>query len=555
MSDAVMLQGLLDGAAAEYPSGLSKDEFSEFFCADKLLTNYDVTYEEIAEGIVDGSGDGGIDAGYLFVDPRLVKSDFNFAAAGDNPSIELVVIQSKNVDGFSEVPVDKLTSVFNAFLLSEPTPTTLAAFSQEIANLFAAFKNARAKLAVKFPQVTVSAFYCCRGLNASTSIKGKAAALAQALDKPYPFSKVGVLGVSELYSLAKDQKTLTKLLPTVVPPLNVPKALVGLVRLADFANFITDDQGVLINRIFESNVRDYQGEIEVNREIAGSLQPGVATEFWWLNNGVTIVADKAQYDPPNITIRNPLIVNGLQTSFEIHAHAAALSNDSRNILVRIIEESDQKEREKIIRATNRQTAIKHSSFRASDEIHVKIEDFLKVKGYYYDRRKNSYKRQGKPADRIIGIDRLGQAVLAVLLQEPQTARARPGTALKDDVQYAEIFADDAEHPLEMYAVLTILLMQVEAYFRVIRKNTERDYVNNMKFHMLMVLAWTLNKNSTLPGKRIAQLDPTFVTDNMLAKVSSWVFDQFDQAGRSEQVARDGEFTCTLRSAWTVAATS
>lgn len=550
-----MLDGVFNDAVTAYPSGLSPDDQFEFFCADKLLTNYDVSYAEISEGIIDGKGDGGVDSAYLFIDRRLVTSDFDYSSVGEEPEVELILIQSKNTSTFTEAPVDKLTSLLNAFVFNTPTATTLAAFKQDVADVFATFKTAMLKVGSKFPAVSIHAYYCARAGTPAASIVGKADALQNALAGRYANSTVSLIGAARLYDLAKEQKTLTKALPAAVQPLNVQNALVCLVKLSDFAAFITDTQGGLINRIFESNVRDYQGDIEVNREIAASLQPGVTTEFWWLNNGVTIVADKAQYEHPNINIRNPLIVNGLQTSFEIHSQAASLANDTRNVLVKIIEETDQTEREKIIRATNRQTAIRSSSFRATDDIHVKIDDYLKVQGYYYDRRKNSYKRQGKPADRIIGIDRMAQAVLSALLQKPEIARARPGTALKKEADYKLIFTDDAAHPMPMYHVTTVLLMQVEAYFRSIRKTTDRALVNNMKFHVLMVLAWTLNGNSTLPGKRIAQLDPTKVNDAMLQKVATWVFGQFTAAGPTDAKARDPKFTKRLKDNWTASATA
>lgn len=553
--DTTMLDSVFDDAVTAYPSGLSQDDLFEFFCADKLLTNYDVSYAEIGEGIIDGKGDGGVDSAYLFIDRRLVTSDFDYNSVGDEPEVELVLIQSKNTSSFGEVPVDKLTSLISAFVFNSPSPTTLAAFKPEVAAVFANFKSALSKVGKKFPSVAIHAFYCARAGSPATSIVGKADALQTALAAQYPNSTVSLIGATRLYELAREQKTFTKALPAAVPPLNVQNALVGLVKLSDFAAFITDTGGSIINRIFESNVRDYQGDIEVNREIAASLQPGVTTEFWWLNNGVTIVADKAGYEHPNINIRNPLIVNGLQTSFEIHSQMAGLANDSRNVLVKIIEETDQAEREKIIRATNRQTAIQSSSFRATDDIHVKIDDYLKGQGYYYDRRKNSYKRQGKPADRIIGIDRLAQAVLAVLLQKPEVARARPGTALKKEADYKAIFSEDAAHPMAMYHVTTVLLMQVEAYFRSIRKTTDRTLVNNMKFHVLTVLAWTLNGNSTLPGQRIAQLDPTIVNDAMLQKVATWVFAEFTNFGATDAKARDPKFTKRLKDNWTVSATA
>ncbi len=553
--DTTMLDSVFNDAIIAYPSGLSADELFEFFCADKLLTNYDVSYAELSDGIIDGTGDGGVDAAYLFINRRLVASDFDYNSVGEEPEVELVVIQSKNTSSFSEAPVDKLTSLFTAFIFNTPSSTTLAAFKPEVAAVFANFRAALSEVGKKFPSVAIHAFYCAKANAPASSIVGKAEALQNALKAKYSHSTFSLVSAARLYELAREQKTLTKALPAAVPPLNVQNALVGLVKLSDFAAFVTDNQGAVINRIFESNVRDYQGDVEVNREIAASLQQGTKTEFWWLNNGVTIVADKAQYEHPNINIRNPLIVNGLQTSFEIHAHAPKLQNDNRNVLVKIIAETDQIEREKIIRATNRQKAIQSSSFRATDEIHAKIDDYLKAQGYYYDRRKNSYKRQGKPADRIIGIDRLAQAVLSVLLQKPEVARARPGTALKNEADYKAIFTDDANHPMQMYHVATVLLMQVEAYFRSIRKTTDRALVNNMKFHTLMVLAWTLNANSTLPGQRVAQLDPTKVDDQMLQKVATWVFGEFNAFGATDAKARDPKFTKQLKDSWAPTATS
>ena len=553
--DNTLLESVFNDAITAYPQGLSADDQFEFFCADKLLTNYDVDYAQINDGIIDGKGDGGLDSAYLFIDRRLVTSDFDFDSVGDEPDVELVLIQSKNTSSFSEVPVDKLTSLANAFLFNAPTPTTLAAFKPEVAAVFANFKSALSRVGKNFPTVAVHAFYCTRGGAPAASIVGKAESLQNALAAKYPHSTVSLVGASRLYELSRDQKTLTRALPAAVPPLNVQNALVVLVKLSDFAAFITDSQGSVINRIFESNVRDYQGDVEVNREIATSLQPGVTTEFWWLNNGVTIVADKAQYEHPTINIRNPLIVNGLQTSFEIHTHASSLHNDPRNVLVKIIQETDQAEREKIIRATNRQTAIQSSSFRATDDIHVKIDDYLKGQGYFYDRRKNTYKRQGKPADRIIGIDRMAQAVLSVLLQRPEVARARPGTALKSEADYKAIFTEDAGHPMQMYHVATVLLMQVEAYFRSIRKTTDRPLVNNMKFHVLMVLSWALNGNSTLPGQRIAQLDPTTVSNDLLHRVAAWVFSEFTAFGATDAKARDPKFTTNLKDKWTPEATA
>lgn len=249
-------------------------------------------------------------------------------------------------------------------------------------------------------------------------------------------------------------------------PLSGANSYVALCKLSDYLQFISDESGTLITRIFEANVRAYQGDVELNREIADSLEkPVVGLDFWWLNNGVTIVADAVSFTNNQLVIANPLVANGLQTSHEIHAYAEKIpSDDQRSILIRVIEENDLTKRDKIIRATNRQTSIGNSSYHAAETVHCEIEDYLLILGYYYDRRKNLYRREGKPADKIISIDRLAQAVLAVLLREPHTARARPTTAIKDEKDYALIFSGDkAQQPLEMYGAIVQMLSKWRSF--------------------------------------------------------------------------------------------
>ena len=230
--------------------------------------------------------------------------------------------------------------------------------------------------------------------------------------------------------------------------------------------------------------------------------------------------------------------------------------DQRSILIRVIEEKDLPKRDKIIRATNRQTSITNSSFHATEPVHREIEDYLLTLGYYYDRRKNAYKREGKPADRIITIDRMAQAVLAVLLQEPHTARARPTTAIKDETDYKRIFfGDKGKQPLEMYGVIVRMLNKVEEFFRTISNPEERIYRNNLKFHVLMILGWAINGGTTLPALRIPHLDLAKMTDEQVKKVTEWVFSEFRDAGAEDKIAKQVTFTDRLKNNWIASATT
>jgi len=178
-----------------------------------------------------------------------------------------------------------------------------------------------------------------------------------------------------------------------------------------------------------------------------------------------------------------------------------------------------------------------------------------TRGYFYDRRKNAYKREGKPADKIIGIDRMAQAVLSVLLQEPHTARARSTTDIKSQDNYERIFsADKSKHPLELYGVVVVLLDKIEHHFRSIAGQVDRVYRNNLKFHTLMVLGWALNGGKTMPAAAIRGLNLAKATDAQVKAVVDWVFAEFKAAGLEDRTAKDSSFTDRLKKNWTIAAT-
>jgi hypothetical protein len=432
-------------------------------------------------------------------------------------------------------------------------------FKKEVVAVTQSFLVALAALADRFPKISVRIFYCSKGNAPNDTIKAKAGGLENSLKgMQFSNSSFHFLGAQQLYERSRLQKEQILKLPTTGTPLSgANSSFVALAKLTDYVAFISDQDGALVTRMFEANVRAYQGEVEVNKEIAASLgEPNSGVDFWWLNNGVTVVADEASYTNNQLVIKNPLIVNGLQTSHEIHASREKLGNtDNRTILLRIVKETDAGKRDQIIRATNRQTNINNSSFRASEPIHKEIEDFLLTKGYFYDRRKNAYKREGKPADKIIGIDRLAQGVLAILLQEPHTARARPTTAIKSDANYKKIFSSDKTvHPLELYGTVTALLDRVEAYFRGLSGKVDRVFRNNLKFHTLMVLAWSLNGGQTMPAPAIVKMDSAKATDQQLKAVTDWVFAEFKSAGPEDKTAKDASFTSRLKTNWNPAAT-
>lgn len=125
----------------------------------------------------------------------------------------------------------------------------------------------------------------------------------------------------------------------------------------------------------------------VNEGIKKTLENQKSDNFWYLNNGVTIITPKATLSGKKLIIEDPQIVNGLQTSNEIYLHFSQNQNeeekktDTRTILIRVICEENESSRDRIIKATNSQTSIPPASLRSSDEIHRNIEDFFKQEDF------------------------------------------------------------------------------------------------------------------------------------------------------------------------------
>jgi hypothetical protein len=549
------VEAAIDAEKENYPSALTDGDVFEIFCSDNILKNFDLSFDQVSKGIVDGPHDGGIDGAYVFVNKQLIEEDTDLSAFKSPVDIEVIVIQSKHQDSFKEAAVDKLSSSLPMLLdLARPAASLVNAYDKAVIEAFSRYRDAVGKLSKQFPTIKVEIFYCSKGDAPNIAIVAKADALKASLstlvNSAVDFS---FLGSEKLYALAREQRRYVAELPTTNAPLFGTNSFVALCKLGDYAKFISSpgEPGNLMTKLFESNVRAYQGDVDVNREIAESLKDSTSgIDFWWLNNGVTIVADKAQFNNGKMTIENPLIVNGLQTSSELHKHSQTTNDQDRQIMVRIIQEADPNKRDQIIKATNRQTAIKPSSLRATESVHRRIEDYFAAHALYYDRRKNFYKNAGKPADRIVSIDKLAQAVMAVLLKRPHDARARPTTLIKNDSDYGNIFSDsEASHPLELYRVAAELLLKVETYFKSVVPRIDRRYTNNLKFHILMVSSWNILGSQSIPARGIAALDPTSVSDVVIVDSSNWAISQFEIAGPVDRVAKDGEFTKQLVAGW------
>ena len=142
--------------------------------------------------------------------------------------------------------------------------------------------------------------------------------------------------------------------------------------------------------LFERNIRDYLGGSGgINKAIIETLRnPEDRGNFFYYNNGITIICDRAKAGSEKVEISNPQIVNGCQT---VNSIAEVLHpDDSRNnnfkhvyVIVKILV-LDKKSKEfyrTIVKYSNSQNAINEKVFGATQEPFFRMQKEIRKLGF------------------------------------------------------------------------------------------------------------------------------------------------------------------------------
>jgi hypothetical protein len=546
-NDQIILKQLLEDRKRELAPDMSESRYLELFVTEQILKDYDVSYDELEAGIVGDSQDGGIDSIHVFVNGDLLHEDTDLGIYRGDINLEVHVTQAKRSEGFSEDAILRLQGSSKDLLdLSKNLGSLKHVYNSKLLDVIGKFRETYTRFASKLPKLYLRFYYATMASDVHPNVRRQVNALKETVR--YLFSSAefsfDFLGAGELLQLARTQRRTSYILKLAETPISVNNSFICLVYLKDYREFLTDEQGRYRKAIFDANVRDYQGDVEVNKAIRQSIQEPGEEDFWWLNNGVTIIASEATHSGKMLTIRDPQIVNGLQTSHEIfRALSADPGTDDRSILVRVIIAKSLTIYQHIVRATNSQTSVPPASLRATDLIHRNIEDYLKSHRIYYERRKNYYKNEGRPRESIVSISFLAQAIMAIVLARPDDARARPSTLIKNDEDYQEVFNPD--YPVNLFLFSIQLTKVVEAFLR--SKGFSANEVNNLRFHLCMFATrFVLNS----PRPHVSQIVTVRLEDmqdeEFLEKCLIEVISIFEECGADDQASKGPRFVESLK---------
>ena len=523
-------------------------DFFEFFAASMALKDYDLSDDEVMCGITGEGNDGGIDGFYLFVNEELITEDliedFIIPRGG---SIDLIIVQAKYVSSFGEDALLKWKTTSTNLLKMEPLNQYKKRYSEKIIDDFTLFGNLIRKSLRLQCKLHITYYYATLGRRGEIhpNVVAQKEELKQIVNSIYPSANVEVyfFDADKLMETYNRSPNTSVNITFAEQPISLGASdMVALVNLGNYYRFITDDSGNLNKRFFEANVRDYQGNNTVNKSISETLYAPGNEDFWWLNNGVTIlVSGITRLTNKEIAIDNPEIVNGLQTSREIYNYFTnneeALNIEKRNVLVRIIKPNDENSRDKIIFATNNQTNIPQYSLRVTDSIHVQIELYFKSKGLFYDRRKNYYKNlRKKPAD-IIGVSFLAQCLISIILKKPDYARARPSTLLADETIYNQLYSGNQD--LDVYYKAAMIGKKVKAVLNM--SQLSRSAKNDILFYVIYVAVARLLQKTEVDFDDLLGIDLALMDENAINEAIDLVNNKYIEKGASGSIAKSSAF--------------
>lgn len=242
------------------------------------------------------------------------------------------------------------------------------------------------------------------------------------------------------------------------------KGLVCSVPASEIARLVNDNPD---GAVFDLNIRRFLGTRgSVNKDIQATCTSVESSyEFWFLNNGITIVCDR--FDPvtdpdnPHVKLINLQIVNGCQTAttLALAQKAGSLAPDVR-VLTRIYETIDPSLVSRIVLTTNNQNQISSRDLRANDPVQLDMEKGFGIYQYFYERKPRQFDLVGVDTSRLFTNEYVGQAYLAVVLRAPSDARARKYKVWGE--LHSRIFSGDAVEP---YIISAIIARRVSDWLR------------------------------------------------------------------------------------------
>lgn len=381
-----------------------------YLCVETML---DLDVDEAFDCLTDGGGDFGVDALHI-----TEEMDGEFGVTLFQGKYK------KNLEGNSNFEQNSIEAMVNAIRHIFDPSADLGAINDRLR-----VKVEQARSLIRDGLIPrVRAIACNNGLKWNTD--GQQSINRAVLGDQVTWEHVNhdvLIGI--LQSIKPVDETLRLTGKAMVEDMNYSRVCVGRMPVAEVAALMKNHG----EKLLERNIRRYLGlhGNRVNEGIRATLSSNTPENFYFFNNGITLVCDKFTYNALQqgdfqIKVKNLQIVNGGQSCMTILKTAEELEKNGQtlpaqaSVLIRLYELSSDNDDVvlQITHATNSQNPVDLKDLRANDARQQQLEQSIQNLGYSYRRKRMD--ATTKATDITTGA--AAEAVLAIWRKAPHQAK-------------------------------------------------------------------------------------------------------------------------------------
>lgn len=218
--------------------------------------------------------------------------------------------------------------------------------------------------------------------------------------------------------------------------------------------------------LLSRNLRYHVSGSAVDRAIRESIK-NTPEDFWYKNNGVTIICDEFEISGKEVKLKNFSIVNGGQTTYNLFKSKDLNKDNDFYLPCKIItvRGNDEDEKNKfsleIAKSTNSQKAIKPVDLKANSPEQVRFANVMRSAGIFYQTKRGEViPKEYKDAYLNTDLADTGKLCLAAIFQMPAMSRNKP--SIMYEPEYYDVIFDSDQ---DKVAKLTRELLYIDYYFR------------------------------------------------------------------------------------------
>lgn len=486
------------------------ENFANYCVITKHQRSETITKTTLDSVHIGGGNDTGIDGFILIVNGKQVSTIQeidDLLNANGYLDIKFIVVQTKTSAKFKTEEIgtylDGVKLIFRRLVDNVQTPPLNEDISSCYSIVEYVYKNAAKFLNSRKPDLFL--YYITTGTfdNTNTDISSK---FNNAVTELHSYNLLNdkiewnAIGSKELIGIYSDAKQHDEVVIKVGQVLTLPdidkveQGYLFLLPFSEYRKLIIDEESDSLKSVFNDNIRAYQGDNPVNKEIGNTIDSKEFSLFTAMNNGITIIARQIIVTGSRITLFDYQIVNGCQTSHVLYQKRNVTGVDNLCLLVKLIASTDRDVRNSIIFGANSQTAVMREQLIALSETQEQIEQYYnavkKTERLYYERRSKQYNLDSKvPAYKIVTIPMQIKAMVSMFLAEPHNVNGYYGCIVEKLQQGAtKIFSED--YKLDIYYTCGYAYYKMMQLFE--RGELPRQF-KSVRYHLLLSLRLVYEK--------------------------------------------------------------